>query len=789
ATYLGSKSALIILGDHLRSIGLPGVEKNVEEAEQQFEIASLQMHMAARLHLAQLIMERRERILEGGEEKGKVLKEGTGAQRTTMKILGAEGWEGGDYLCKRSLSLLETIIKLSPILNKRIERGIQGAYKSYKLGLINDHNDAQQEWIKVKEREIKEKEIEEILQREKVDQNEDIKIKEKDDKQKGKKKETKKLSILDEEYTEEEKDAWKGFLDLAQLADMGNRESNEIMGELCIRSLGSGDVPCLGGRRGVDYLLQATYLGSKSALIILGDHLRSIGLPRHAVILYQQAARSTSPYKHKIPQPMKPAEFMIKYPGSQLGKRNWAWVMKKNKQKQEQVKRQQEQNMNKKDKQKENGEDLKENGKEMDYSLGWMLTFTLHATGFEEDIIAECDALLKIATLVARNEVGLRSGSDVIKTPFDIKREKQIEDQIKRLQKEEKQKEKMNEKEKQKEKEEMEKQKDYKQKQEKDQQQEQKDPQQEHVLSEEEQQKQKIIQRMKRQYYYQQFKKDQIASLAEELGEFFIEIDVPDADELSFIKVDYGMRQQNGQNSTEEKRKRKSWFRKTFGKIEKDDEIDLQQYQQFISDFDSINNNNNNNTSSSQQLTKKQIHQRHRAFKHHKQREILLKKLQRKQVVRQLLAMASVKMTSIRDTATIAYYYLQFVHIDFESFKINLYTYWNKVAQWDSLVLIAAISLVVYQLKQWRKKLNIERNVDEVERLERERNEEQLQILDLLNQVEISDNVFVEEEREVEREKEKENEGEQQSDVQNEEKQDGNDNVKQEDAIDNLHID
>lgn len=28
-----------------------------------------------------------------------------------------------------------------------------------------------------------------------------------------------------------------------------------------------------------------------------------------------------------------------------------------------------------------------------------MLTFTLHATGFEEDIIAECDALLKIASL------------------------------------------------------------------------------------------------------------------------------------------------------------------------------------------------------------------------------------------------------------------------------------------------------------------------------------------------------------------------------------------------------
>eukprot|EP00770_Monocercomonoides_exilis_P000590 MONOS_586.1-p1 / transcript=MONOS_586.1 / gene=MONOS_586 / organism=Monocercomonoides_exilis_PA203 / gene_product=unspecified product / transcript_product=unspecified product / location=Mono_scaffold00009:191223-192527(+) / protein_length=435 / sequence_SO=supercontig / SO=protein_coding / is_pseudo=false len=160
-----------------------------------------------------------------------------------------------------------------------------------------------------------------------------------------------------------------------------------MMGEICLRSEG-GNMPCFGGMRAIDYLFSASQLGSPVALLLLGDYLYSLGLYRHAGFLYAQVGLQYNAFTQTIAMPQRPKEYMIRYPKGITSPSPMNWVRS---------------------------------------LTHWLLSPTIHSIdgdprGYGKQrahSTTESDALFKLALMVARGELGVKGGADVLSTPFD----------------------------------------------------------------------------------------------------------------------------------------------------------------------------------------------------------------------------------------------------------------------------------------------------------------------------------------------------------------------------------
>ncbi|KAK2964660.1 hypothetical protein BLNAU_577 [Blattamonas nauphoetae] len=515
----------------------PPLHQNIVEGEAYLEAASISGHLTARLHYANLLIEKRADLLLNN---GKGIS-GQGQNIHALRLAGDVGFEPGDHFCKRSLTLLKSIISISPSQNKRITQAMKGSFEAYKRGLFEKHSIAQIEWMRrgkeEQARNSEDTDKNKLPSRTDEETESEISVEDRTqqvhvDKQREK--------IVTHQYTDEEKDAWRSVLDLAALADTGNVYANEALGELCLHSVGGG-APCLGGMRSVDYLLQAVRLGSQPAHILLGDYLYSIGLNKLAALMYSYGIRQYNPFRREVVMPFRPKEFDIEFPYESSLKSDQDPDVRDFVGMRDQInpKHGTLENL------KRSVTDIKQGGISQVFGMAlslfkkgrdWIMSFGLRSVHAQGRLIGEADASFKLALMVARGDIGVRFGADVIQTPFDPT--KNMTEYTKSLA-EKRRKERASQQTKN----------------------NTKPNDQEHKTEQHEEPEQDSTQtdeaiRERRRKRMRRMERDRKAagkSLANELGEFLVELDLPAPDELSLIDMSEYDEENNSTQAPEDK--------------------------------------------------------------------------------------------------------------------------------------------------------------------------------------------------------------------------------------------
>ncbi|KAH7832165.1 uncharacterized protein MONOS_956 [Monocercomonoides exilis] len=376
----------------LSLIGPSPVKRNMDYAEQMLNKAALNEHLTATYHYANILLQRRAMLIYQHrlEAKGYKISEDMMHELNYGKLSfyngfnffsGSNWYEKGDHLCKEAIRLLQMVSSASPNTTKSFVKSAHGISNTVKMGLIRKHNKAQQAWMEYGLMEELQKsnasysEIETDINMQSRNKNSlPSQFSKKSQKALKKQIETYKKN---EKNNKKETEVWSDFMEAVSLAMQGNVEILTQIGEACMKSEG-GDKPCVGGMRGIDFLLVAAKHNSHPALLLLGDFLRSLKLYRQAAFMYVQASRSITPFRFKGPYSREKNMNEIARAVPQKSINLVEWV------------------------------------KSLSH---WMLSPTIRSIKVEHRLVGEGDALIRLALMVAKKEIGVRWGCDVVRQP------------------------------------------------------------------------------------------------------------------------------------------------------------------------------------------------------------------------------------------------------------------------------------------------------------------------------------------------------------------------------------